>query len=541
MRLGFTIIAILCIVLLAAGGFYFSSIFYWVLGILSPFLLIGFYDMIQSKKSILRNFPLIGRSRYIAEWMRPKLYQYFVEPDTEGAPISRIYRSTVYQRAKKVTDTTPFGTQLDLYAEGYEWMNHSIAAIDTKGFDHNPKVRVGGPDCKQPYDLSILNISAMSYGSLSANAIMALNGGAKIGGFAHNTGEGGVSPYHIKHGGDLIYQIGTGYFGCRADDGTFSEENFKATLAKAPNVKMIELKLSQGAKPGHGGILPAKKVTHEISEIRNVKMGQDVLSPPYHKEFNSPKGLLQFIKKLRDLSGGMPVGFKLCIGNKSEFIAICKAMIETGIKPDFIAVDGGEGGTGAAPIEFSNSVGMPYREGLAMAYDCLDGFDLKKDIKIIASGKIMTGFHMVRALAIGADACYSARAMMLALGCIQALECNKNTCPVGVATQDKKLMKGLVVGDKKVRVANFHTQTMHAFVELLGAAGIESPSEISRYHIHRRIIMNRTETYEDVYPYITEGCLLNKETIPEGWKRDMGMASADSFKPRFKAVYVDDE
>ena len=540
MRSGFLIVSLIVIAIIIAGGFFLSTSFYWILAVVAPFILLGWYDMLQNKHAIAKNFPLVGRTRYIAEWLRPKLYQYFIEPDTEGAPIPRIFRSTIYQRSKKVTDTTPFGTQLNVYAEGYEWMNHSIAALDAHDLDSNPRVRVGGADCKKPYDLSLLNVSAMSYGSLSANAIMALNGGAAIGGFAHNTGEGGISPYHAKLGGDLIYQIGTGYFGCRSEEGGFSAENYKKTIANA-NVKMVELKLSQGAKPGHGGILPAKKVTPEIAEIRNVKMGEDVLSPPFHKEFDSPVGLLQFLKKLRDLSDGLPVGFKLCVGNRFEFIAICKAMIKTGIKPDFIAVDGGEGGTGAAPIEFSNSVGMPYREGLAIVYDTLDGFDLKKDIKIIASGKIMSGFHMMRAIAIGADACYSARAMMMSLGCIQALECNTNTCPVGVATQDKALMKGLVVADKKTRVANYHQQTVKAFVELMGAAGISDPAEINRYHINRRIIMNRHETYEDVYPYIPEGALLNKETIPESWKRDMGMASADSFKPRFKAVFADED
>lgn len=540
MRSGFIFISLFLIAILIAAAIYFWSGFYWVLAAMSPIILLGWYDSIQSKHAIMRNFPVLGRSRYLAEWLRPKLYQYFVEPDTEGAPIPRIFRSTIYQRSKKVTDTTPFGTQLNVYAEGYEWMNHSIAALDGHDLNNDPRIRVGGPDCKKPYDLSLLNVSAMSYGSLSANAIMALNGGAAIGGFAHNTGEGGISPYHAKYGGDLIYQIGTGYFGCRSDEGGFSAENFKKTITKA-NVKMIEVKLSQGAKPGHGGILPAKKVTAEIAEIRNVKMGEDVLSPPFHKEFNSPIGLLEFLKKLRDLSDGLPVGFKLCVGNKHEFISICKAMLKTGIKPDFIAVDGGEGGTGAAPLEFSNSVGMPYREGLAFVYDALDGFDLKKDIKIIASGKIMTGFHMMRALAIGADACYSARAMMMALGCIQALECNSNTCPVGVATQNKKLMKGLVVEDKKTRVANYHEQTVKAFVELLGAAGINDPAKINRYHINRRIIMNRHETYEDVYPYLTEGCLLTPETIPDTWKRDMGMSSAESFSPRFVATFVDED
>lgn len=540
MRTGFILVSILLIAGLLFAGITYWSGFYWILGILMIPILIGFSDIFQAKHAIKRNFPLVGRSRYLAEWLRPKIYQYFVESDTDGAPIPRIFRSIIYQRSKKVNDTAPFGTQLDLYAEGYEWMNHSILPIDYHKIDHNPRIRVGGPDCKKPYDLSLLNVSAMSYGSLSANAIKALNGGAAIGGFAHNTGEGGISSHHMEFGGDLIYQIGTGYFGCRNAEGGFSEENFLKTIGKA-NVKMIEVKLSQGAKPGHGGILPAKKVTQEISEIRNVPMGKDVLSPPYHKEFDTPIGLLQFIKRLRDLSEGLPVGFKLCVGHRSEFIAICKAMIETGIKPDFISVDGGEGGTGAAPLEFSNSVGMPYREGLAVVYDALDGFDLKQYIKIIAAGKIVTGFHMMRAIAIGADACYSARAMMMALGCIQALECNRNTCPVGVATNDKSLMNGLVVSNKKVRVANFHKQTITAFVELMGAAGIDDPAEINRYHIHRRIIMNRHETYEDVYPYITEGCLLTPESYPEDWQRDMGMATSKSFKPRFTSAFVDED
>lgn len=526
--IGFTVLGIL-----------FNNVFLWSLIPIAPILIIGLYDAFQTRHAIKRNFPLVGRSRYIAEWLRPKLYQYFIEPATDGRPIPRIHRDIAYQRAKKVNDTAPFGTQLNVYAEGYEWMNHSILPKDFHELNHDPKVIVGGPDCKKPYSLSLLNISAMSYGSLSSHAIQALNGGAKIGGFAHNTGEGGISPHHRKYGGDLIYQIGTGYFGCRDNDGNFSEENFLKTI-KDTNVKMIEIKLSQGAKPGHGGILPAKKVTEEIAEIRNIEMGKDVLSPPYHKEFNTPIGLLQFVKRLRDLSGGLPVGFKLCVGNRYEVIAICKAMKETGIMPDYIAVDGGEGGTGAAPLEFSNSVGMPYKEGLAIVYDTLVGFDLKQYIKIISAGKIISGFHIARALAIGADACYSARAMMLSLGCIQALECNRNTCPVGVATNDNSLVKGLVVSDKKQRVANFHEETLKAFVEMMGAAGMEDPSEINRYHINRRIIMNRYETYEDVYPYITEGCLLSMDTIPESWRRDMGMATSKSFYPSYKVNYVDD-
>lgn len=532
--------ATLALLLLAIGGLMVSPYFWWVLAFLVPIACVIFYDAFQSKHAILRNFPLIGRSRYIAEWLRPKLYQYFIESDTDGKPVSRIFRSIAYQRAKKVNDTTPFGTQLNVYSEGYEWMNHSIAPLDHHDINHDPKVTVGGDDCTQPYDLSLLNVSAMSYGSLSANAIKALNGGAAIGGFAHNTGEGGISDHHRHYNGDLIYQIGTGYFGCRDKSGRFNAENFKKTIANT-NVKMIELKLSQGAKPGHGGILPAKKVTPEIAKIRNVELGQSVLSPPYHREFDSPKGLLRFLQQIRELSGGLPVGFKLCIGHRGEFIAICKAMVETGIKPDFITVDGSEGGTGAAPLEFANSVGTPYREGLALAYDTLVGFNIKKDITLIAAGKIFTGFHMVRAIALGADACYSARAMMMALGCIQALECNHNTCPVGVATTDRTLMKGLVVEDKKTRVANFHSETIKSFVELMAAAGIDNPDKITRRHVHRRIIMSKHMNYEEIYPYLTEGCLLDMSTCPDSWKKDVASYTADSFQPRYEEVYIEED
>lgn len=522
------------------GGIFLSTIFWWMLAVVAPLILIVLYDSFQNEHAILRNFPLLGRSRYAAEWLRPKLYQYFIESDTDGRPVSRIFRSIAYQRAKKVNDTTPFGTQLNVYSEGYEWMNHSIAPLDHHKVNHDPRVTVGGADCQKPYDLSMLNVSAMSYGSLSAHAIMALNGGAAIGSFAHNTGEGGISDHHRKFNGDLIYQIGTGYFGCRNKEGRFDADNFLKTIADT-NVKMIELKLSQGAKPGHGGILPAKKVTPEIAKIRNVEMGQSVLSPPYHREFSTPVGLLEFLKKLRDLSGGLPVGFKLCMGHRGEFIAICKAMITTGIKPDFITVDGSEGGTGAAPLEFANSVGTPYREGLAVAYDTLIGFDLKKDITLIAAGKIFTGFHMVRAIALGADACYSARAMMMALGCIQALECNHNTCPVGVATTDKSLMKGLVVGDKKTRVANFHSETIKSFVELMAAAGIDHPDRINRSHVNRRIIMSKHMRYDEIYPYMTEGCLLSQDTCPDDWKSDLASYTADSFQPRYEEVYIEED
>lgn len=484
--------------------------------------------MIQQKHAIMRNFPILGRGRYVMEEMRPKMYQYFIESDTNGRPISRIFRSVIYQRAKRVLDTSPFGTQLDVYEEGYEWMNHSIAALDHHDLDPNPRVRVGSQHCQQPYMASLFNVSAMSFGSLSKNAIEALNGGAKIGGFAHNTGEGGISPYHEAQGGDLIYQIGTGYFGCRAEDGNFSPEKFAERTA-SPQVKMIELKLSQGAKPGHGGILPGRKNTPEIARIRGVKVGTDVLSPPYHKAFSTPTGLLEFVRQMQDLSDFKPVGFKLCIGKKSEFLAICKAMVETGIYPDFITIDGGEGGTGAAPLEFSNSVGMPFREGLAFAYDALVGFDLKQHIQLFASGKVMTGFHIFQAIALGADATYSARAMMMALGCIQALECNKNTCPTGVATQDKELVAGLVVSDKKVRVANFHQETIHSFVELMAAAGITDPSQINRSHIYRRINVNEVRRYDDLYPNMVKGCMLKEATVPEQYRTDWQEANPDRF------------
>lgn len=528
MRNEFLVFSIISLGLVFIVGYYTWPPIFWLYLILVPLILLGLYDMFQEKHAIMRNFPILGRGRYVMEELRPKLYQYFIESDTNGRPISRIFRSVVYQRAKRVLDTSPFGTQLDVYEEGYEWMNHSIAALDAHDLNSDPRVRVGSRHCQQPYLASVLNVSAMSFGSLSKNAIEALNGGAKIGDFAHNTGEGGISPYHEAPGGDLIYQIGTGYFGCRTEDGGFSPELFAERTA-SDQVKMIELKLSQGAKPGHGGILPGRKNTPEIAEIRGVKVGTDVLSPPHHKAFATPTGLLEFIRQMQDLSDFKPVGFKLCIGKKSEFLAICKAMVETGIYPDFITVDGGEGGTGAAPLEFSNSVGMPFREGLAFAHDALVGFDLRQHIRLFASGKIITGFHIFQALALGADGTSSARAMMLALGCIQALECNKNTCPTGVATQDKELVAGLVVNDKKVRVANYHRETVHSFVELMAAAGLSDPSQINRSHIYRRINVNEVRRYDDLYPPLETGCLLREATVPDGLLRAWQEANPDRF------------
>jgi len=479
----------------------------WSLIVIAPLILLGISDISQKKHAIRKNFPVIGHGRYLLEKIRPEIMQYFVETDTEGRPINRMFRSLVYQRAKKTNDTVPFGTQMDVYRVGYEWLDHSMYACNDNDKNSHPRVTVGGSNCKKPYLASLLNISAMSFGSLSKNAVLALNKGAKKGNFAHNTGEGGLSPYHLENGGDLIWQIGTGYFGCRTHEGKFCEDTF-AKKAVIDSVKMIEIKISQGAKPGHGGILPAIKNTEEIAKIRDVKPHTDVLSPPSHSAFSSPEGLMHFIQLLREKSEGKPIGFKLCVGKKQEFIDLCKAMISTGIKPDFITVDGGEGGTGAAPVEFSNSIGMPLRDALAFVVDTLMGFDLKKDIKIIASGKIISGFHIARIIALGADMVNSARAMMLSIGCIQALQCNNNTCPVGIATQNKSLMNGLNVDDKSERAANFHQETLHSFSELIAATGVLHPKDLNRSHINRRVSMNTILKYDEIFPYTKEGSLL---------------------------------
>ena len=526
MRKNFVLVSTITVLVILVGSYFWN----WALLsflLVAPLITLGVADMIQTKQSIRRNFPLLGRLRYVLEDLRPKIQQYFIEGDTDGTPINRNDRSVIYQRAKKQIDTTPFGTQLNVYAEGYEWMNHSIVPLDFHAVEHHPRILVGNKDCKQPYKASVLNISAMSFGSLSSHAVESLNAGAKIGGFAHNTGEGGLSPYHLKHGGDIIWQIGTGYFGARDGDGKFSPEAFEKNATRG-EVKMIEIKLSQGAKPGHGGILPAKKNTPEVAAIRLVKAGTTVFSPPFHSAFSTPKELVHFVQKLRELSGGKPVGFKLCIGRKSEFISICKAMVELDIYPDFITVDGGEGGTGAAPPEFSNFVGMPLLDGLAFVDNMLKGFGIRHHIKVCASGKILTGFQIVRAIALGADMCNSARAMMMALGCIQALECNRNTCPTGVATQDPSLVSGLVIEDKKVRVANYHKNTVESFVELMAASGIDSPAKLNRHQINRRIFMNEVKTLEEIYPSIPVSAMLS-QPVPERYRMSFESASSEKF------------
>lgn len=498
--------------------------------VILPVMAAGLADILQTRQAIRRNFPLLGRGRYLMESIRPEINQYFIESEIDGRPFNRVQRSNIYQRAKKALNTLPFGTRLNVYEEGYEWINHSLQAKIIE--DPSPRLIVGEHNCEKPYSASFFNISAMSYGSLSKNAILSLNEGAKMGGFAHNTGEGGLSPYHLKPGGDLIWQIGTGYFGCRDSAGKFDPEQFR-DKACLDNVKMIEVKLSQGAKPGHGGILPREKITPEIAAIRNVAMNQDVISPPYHTVFSTPRELLEFIAELRRLSGGKPVGFKLCVGAPHEFLGICKAMLETGITPDFITVDGCEGGTGAAPLEFSDSIGMPLNDGLVFVHNALMGVNLRDKIRIIAAGKITTGFHIVSKIAMGADMCNSARGMMFALGCIQALQCHANSCPTGVATQDPYLVKGLVVEHKSRRVANYHTGTMKHFCEILGAAGLDHPSELRPYHIMRRLSSSTIRRLDEIYEYIPKGCLLSDD-VPESFRQLWEVASPDTFAVKFK-------
>jgi len=515
----FSVVALMATLLAA----YFWQTAYWLLIIIVPLILLGVSDMVQRKRTILRLYPVVGHMRFFFESIRTEIQQYFVESNTNGMPVSREFRSLVYQRAKGQRDTRPFGTQFDVYKNGYEWLEHSLAPQIVQ--EKHPKIRFGGEQCSQPYDASPLNISAMSFGALSKNAIMALNKGAKTGGFAHNTGEGSMSPYHIKYGGDLIWQIGTGYFGCRDNNGVFDSALFEKNATKDV-VKMIEIKLSQGAKPGHGGILPAAKLTQEIADIRHVPMGHDVISPPAHSAFSSPIGLLEFVCKLRKLSGGKPVGFKLCVGRKSEFMSICKAMLETGITPDFITIDGSEGGTGAAPVELTNSVGMPLKDALLFVDNILIGMGLRNKIRLIASGKAMSAFQVLRLLALGADTVNSARAMMFALGCIQSRHCNEDNCPTGIATQDPARYKQLDVDDKSARVANYHSATVRNMMELLATAGLCRLDELRPWHISRRISAKEVSNYAKVYPQIEEGCLLSDETMPNDWKNMWGRSSS---------------
>jgi glutamate synthase domain-containing protein 2 len=506
MRTLFSVTSAAVVLVVAAIAWFWPPVL-WSYVVILPLIARGVADMLQTKQAIKRNFPLIGHARYLLEMIRPEVNQYFIESNSDGKPFSRNDRSVIYQRAKGELDTLPFGTQKDVYATGYEWINHSLAPVHPD--EQFARVLVGGPDCTQPYSASVFNVSGMSYGSLSKNAVLALNTGAKMGGFAHNTGEGGLSPYHLEPGGDIFWQIGTGYFSCRDKQGRFSETEF-AKRATLPNVKMIEIKLSQGAKPGHGGILPASKLTPEIVEIRGVEPGKDVISPPAHTAFSTPLEMLQFIKRLREASGGKPIGFKLCVGKRHEFLGIVKAMMQSGITPDFITVDGGEGGTGAAPLEFSDSVGTPLNEGLSFVHNALVGAELRERIRVIASGKVNTGFAMATKVALGADMCNAARAMMFAIGCIQALRCNSNKCPTGVATQDPDLVEGLHVGDKSHRVARYHRETVKSFFEVLGAAGLQRPQDLKPWFVMKRVSAMEIRSYADIYPQLTRGQLLTK-------------------------------
>jgi glutamate synthase domain-containing protein 2 len=492
---------------------YFFPKMWLAMVVIIPLFLLGVYDIFQKKHTILRNFPVVGHMRYLLEDIGPELHQYFVESDIDGRPFTRLQRAFVYKRAKKTLETHPFGTELNVYEPGYMWMAHSIYPINE--LEKAPRVRIGGKECTQPYEASLLNVSAMSFGALGERAVRALNRGAKIGGFYQNTGEGGLTRFHLEEGGDLVWQIGTAYFGCRDEDGNFSPEKFQERASK-PNVKMIEIKISQGAKPGEGGVLPAEKNTPEIAEIRLIKPYQTVHSPPGHKVFSDAKGLLQFVRQLRELSGGKPVGFKLCLGSRLEFVKICEEMVATGIMPDFITVDGGEGGTGAAPIEFSDNVGMPLFDALVFVIDTLNGYGLKKDIKVIASCKVLTGFDIIKYLCVGADLFNSARAMLFALGCIQAIKCDTNRCPTGITTQDRALQAGLVVSDKAVRVANFHEETVKSAMAMLTAAGLDDVDKLNRSYIYKRLDENRCYSLEHLYPSVEFGSYLKENVSVPG-------------------------
>ncbi len=492
----------------------------WTLYIpLGLYIIIGIRDM-RSHHNVLRIYPVIGHLRYAFEFVRPEIQQYFINTNQSGRPFNREMRDLIYRRSKGVIDTLPFGTQQDITDPGYIFAYHSL---DPKVIsEEHVRITIGGPQCQKPYCSSRLNISAMSFGALSSNAVTAMNKGAKLGGFAQDTGEGGLSEHHLIGGGDIIWEIGTGYFGCRTPGGGFDEQLF-TEKANLDVVKMIEIKLSQGAKPSHGGILPGVKVSAEIAKARGIPEGEDCISPPTHKTFDDPEGLLSFVAQLRELSGGKPVGFKLCIGVRSEFMGICKAMVKTGIYPDFITVDGAEGGTGAAPLEFSNRLGTPINEAISFVHNCLMGVDCRKHITLIASGKVATGFDMVVKLALGADMCNAARAMMFSVGCIQALRCNTNTCPTGVTTQDPRRTKALVINEKYKRVAAYHAATLKSFLDICGAMGIDTPNQLTPAHIHHRTQNECSNSYAQLYSAVEIGALVSKH-VPEVYAADWANA-----------------
>ena len=518
-------VACLALTLFSAWMSLRSAHWYWPLGIFGALSLLGTWDMLQTRTTLRRNYPILAHLRYLLESIGPEIRQYFIQDDMQEVPFSRRQRALVYQRAKNVVDVVPFGTEHNVYGPSYEWINHSL--LPTAIPSHDFRVRVG-PDTAQPYDASVFNISAMSFGSLSANAIRALNAGAKRGNFYHDTGEGSISPYHREHGGDLVWEIGSGYFGCREEDGRFSEERFAAN-ARDPQVKMIELKLSQGAKPGHGGVLPGPKVSAEIAVTRGVPEGLDCISPSRHSAFSTPVGLLEFVARLRELSGGKPTGFKLAIGHPWEWFSVAKAMQETGILPDFIVVDGAEGGTGAAPAEFIDHVGLPMHEALMLVHNTLVGVGLRNRIRLGAAGKITSAFDIARTMAMGADWCNAGRGFMFALGCIQSLSCHTDRCPTGVATQDPKRWRKLDVPDKATRVFQFHENTVKALRDLLCAAGLEHPRQLGPEHILRRVSQTEVRSLGALYRFLDPGELLERMPEHAVFRNFWSAARSDSF------------
>lgn len=490
------------------------------------YTLIGFYDINFSRHNLNRLYPVVAYIRYFLESYRVEIQQYFIASDTEERPFNREERSLVYQRAKNIPDTIAFGTQRNLIEKNYLSIWHSLQPKTIT--DKVKRIAIGGPDCSQPYLASYLNISAMSFGSLSSNAIEALNLGAKKAGCYHNTGEGGASPYHLKHGGDIVWQLGTALFGCRDDEGHFRAEGFVAT-AKLAQVKMIEVKLSQGAKPGHGGVLPKEKITKEIARIRHISMDKDCVSPAVNPECTTPKALLSFVQKLRELSEGKPIGFKLCIGNPAEFLGLCKAMLETGITPDFITVDGAEGGTGAAPVEFSNRLGMVCLEGVNFVHNALVGVGLRDKIKIIASGKTASSFDLLTKVAIGADLVNAARTMMMAIGCVQSRHCNNNLCPTGIATQNPARAKAVNIEQKSERVKNFHYNTIESFFELVGSMGLDDPAKLLPQMIKRRSPYGTQMSIGSLIAPLKANALVDNQVLDGPWQQWWQSSSAEQF------------
>ncbi|PRA10061.1 FMN-binding glutamate synthase family protein [Arthrobacter sp. MYb211] len=526
------IVVILFLFVLAAG-FVLTALLagtsgnwvWWILVALTAVLVaVGIRDMTQKRHAILRNFPILGHARYLFEFIRPEIQQYFIERNTDGTPFDRDTRSMIYARAKGADSHKAFGTELKVNEVGHEYLLHSSAPVAPNKEQH--RVEIGSSQCAQPYEMSLLNISSMSFGSLSANAVLAMNKGAAMGDFVHETGEGGLTKYHLEHGADLFWEIGSGYFGCRTPEGRFNPETF-AQKANLPQVKGITIKMSQGAKPGLGGVLPAAKVTAEISEAREVPMGQDCISPASHAEFSTPRELLAFVSKLRKLSGGKPVGIKFCVGSRTDVMAICKAMIETGVLVDFITVDGAEGGTGAAPLEYEDHVGTPLTEGLMLVHNVLMGAGLRHEIRLAAAGKIANGSDIVKRLIQGADFAFSARPMMMATGCIQAQKCHTNHCPVGVATQNKRLMRALDVEDKGHRVYNYHRLTVTEAGQIMASMGLHGPDQLNTRMLRRRVNLQSTRSYASLFHWLQPGELL--ENPPASWRDDWQEADADHF------------